>query len=151
MYHNRAAYNPYNHYILPTPTPPIPSAQRKRRLANHHRGELPSTAVDGGGSNIDELARIGYKLCMAVYRISLLAAVDPRVLIWLAVVLGVMLAVSIIIVVVAKRRCSRRETTGPDGPAFTLEQLKKLHQDGKVSEQEFHVLRNKLLRETRNE
>lgn len=62
---------------------------------------------------------------------------------WLVVVVAALVLLGLVAYVL--RRRAGRDTGGPAGPGFSIEQIEKLHSQGRISDEEFRILRRRAL------
>ena len=68
---------------------------------------------------------------------------QQRVIAWSAV-LAVMVFGFFIVAVILKRRSGRVDSSGPS-PPFTLDQLRRLHRDGQLTDQQYDIARQRVI------
>jgi uncharacterized membrane protein len=79
---------------------------------------------------------------------SVIAALKTGDIIWISVVLAVILVVGIIAMVWAKRRFGTSDDFDRNSQIpFTLEQIRRLHQQGQISTEEYQSLKEQIIRE----
>jgi|GEM_PF-2733621 len=79
-----------------------------------------------------------------------LAAMDPEDRVWIGVSLGILFVVIVAAFIVLGKLRSRLRRSDRDSQlesAFTLEQLRQLHREGQISEEEYHNLRDTMFAE----
>lgn len=62
---------------------------------------------------------------------------------WLAVVVAALVLLGLVAYVL--RRWVGRDADGPAGPGFSIEQIEQLHSQGRISDEEFRILRRRAL------
>ncbi len=71
-------------------------------------------------------------------------AIFMRVLTWSAVLIGILIVAAIVLVAV-KRRQQSGARLGADAPPFSLHDLRKLHAEGKLSDEEYAKARQAII------
>jgi len=75
-----------------------------------------------------------------------LAAVNPRSMVWIAVVSAVLLGVALAAFLILWRWLKPSKDSGHiPGNAFDLNEIRRLHKQGQISEQEYEVLKNQVV------
>lgn len=85
---------------------------------------------------------------MNMWEYMLLTTIDPKNRLWIGVSLGILLVVilaAFIVLHILRKRlhCSHRNARFES--TFTLDQLRQLHQQGQISDQEYKTLRDRTL------
>ena len=78
---------------------------------------------------------------------TLVAAMDSRDQTWIMVslaVLAVLIVVAFIVIRSLRRRVHEPSEDSPLGSTFSLEQLRQLHQQGTISDEEYETLRDSM-------
>jgi len=74
-----------------------------------------------------------------------LAAMDTKDRLWIGVSLGILFVVVVVAFIVLGKLRNRLHSSHRDtqlGSVFTLEQLRQLHRQGQISDEEYHNLRD---------
>jgi len=66
----------------------------------------------------------------------------------ISLLLALLLLVGLIVLYIIRKRLSPRSQDFSDSSTFTLQDLRQMHRDGKITEEEFNLLKEKLLKET---
>jgi uncharacterized membrane protein len=72
-------------------------------------------------------------------------AVDTYALIWIGVVLGVLFVILLLGFFLIRRFTVSSKPDNATETAFTLEQIRKLHEQGRLSDEEFKNLKEKII------
>ncbi len=83
--------------------------------------------------------------------IALLTDAAQRNFVWIGLSLGLLLMAGILAYVLVRKRLhgDKDAFTSSDTEVFTMEQLRRLHRDGRISDGEFEVMKNKIIRDAR--
>ena len=82
---------------------------------------------------------------MNIWENMTLAAMDPKDRLWIGVSLGVLFVLIVVAFIVLLKLRNRLLSSRRDsqlGSTFTLEQLRQLHRQGQISDEEYHNLRD---------
>jgi uncharacterized membrane protein len=88
---------------------------------------------------------------MNIWPDTLIAAMDSRDQAWIMVSLAVLAALVVIAFIVIRsirRRLHAPSEDSPFGSSFSLEQLRQLHQQGTISDEEYESLRDSMFTDT---
>jgi len=66
----------------------------------------------------------------------------------ISLLLVLLLLVGFIVLYIIRKRLSPSSQDFSNSSAFTLQDLRQMHRDGKITEEEFNLLKDKLLKET---
>ena len=78
----------------------------------------------------------------------LLAEIDIRDVIWVIAGLALILGWGVFALVVAKRKLFGSKSDGNDDGGFTLADLRQMRDNGRISEEEYNVLRDKIIQDS---
>ena len=78
----------------------------------------------------------------------MIAKIDPSDILWIIVTIAVLLVVATIAMIVVKRRFSGGSYDAPP-VAFTLEDLRKMRDNEEITEEEYTVLKDKIIQQNR--
>ncbi len=96
--------------------------------------------------SFDDQGIIPYKqIDMNLWENMMLGAMDPKDRLWIGVSLGVLFVVIVAAFIVLGKLRNRLHSTNRDSPlrsTFTLEQLRQMHREGQISDEEYHNLRD---------
>lgn len=76
-------------------------------------------------------------------------AVDTRNVVWIGSVLGVLAVLMVVGYWLVRRLTVSGRGEKEENTAFTLEQIRQLHQEGQLSDEEYQSLREKIIQEAR--